>query len=95
MITGVTSQTRLHRSTILFALGPGHTLMNFLVDHPCWDCSRSNSLNFGVIMEFEASESPKCLVLYGGGHVHIRQITPSPLVDVGCYNWCFATKGHA
>ncbi|CAL2262913.1 unnamed protein product [Prunus armeniaca] len=25
-------------------------------------------------------------MLDGGGHVHIRHITPSPLVNVGCYN---------
>ncbi|TQD69195.1 hypothetical protein C1H46_045272 [Malus baccata] len=36
-------------------------------------------------MESEANEFPKGLVLYGGGHVHIRHIIPSPLVDVGCY----------
>ena len=37
-------------------------------------------------MEPKANEFPKCLVLNGGGHVHIRHITPSSLVDVGCYN---------
>ncbi|KAM1648698.1 hypothetical protein ACFX2K_010066 [Malus domestica] len=37
-------------------------------------------------LEPEVSELLKGLVLYGGGHVHIRHITPSPLVDVGCYN---------
>ncbi|CAL2264223.1 unnamed protein product [Prunus armeniaca] len=31
-------------------------------------------------------ELPKDFVLDGGGHVHIRHITPSPLVDVRCYN---------
>ena len=36
-------------------------------------------------MEPEASEFPKNLMLYGGGHVHIRHITLSSLVDVGCY----------
>ena len=37
-------------------------------------------------MEPEASEFPKGLVHYGSGHVYIRHITPSPLVDVGCHN---------
>ncbi|RXI02027.1 hypothetical protein DVH24_015376 [Malus domestica] len=37
-------------------------------------------------MESEASEFPKGLMLYGGGHVHIRHITPSSLVHVECYN---------
>ncbi|CAL2270025.1 unnamed protein product [Prunus armeniaca] len=32
------------------------------------------------------SELPKGIVLDEGGHVNIRHITPSPLVDVGCYN---------
>ncbi|CAN6683873.1 unnamed protein product [Malus baccata var. baccata] len=50
-------------------------------------CSRLNSLNFEVLMEPEANELPKCLVLYGGGHVHIKHITPSPLIDVRCYNF--------
>ena len=30
---------------------------------PSWDCSRANSLNFGVLTEPEASELPKGLVL--------------------------------
>ncbi|CAL8999163.1 unnamed protein product [Prunus brigantina] len=34
----------------------------------------------------EASELPKGIMLDGSGHVHIRHITPSLLVDVGCYN---------
>ena len=52
-------------------------------------------------MEPEASEFPKGIVLYRGGrwactykaqnplsvgHVHIRHITHSPLVNVECYN---------
>ncbi|RXH85503.1 hypothetical protein DVH24_009324 [Malus domestica] len=57
-----------------------------VLGHPSWECSRPNSLNFGVPMESEASEFQKCLVLYGDEHVHIRHITPFPLVDVGCYN---------
>ncbi|RXH67600.1 hypothetical protein DVH24_027747 [Malus domestica] len=35
---------------------------NFSVDHPSWDCSRANLLNFGV-PELEASELLKCLVI--------------------------------
>ena len=38
-------------------------------------------------MNSEASELPKGLVLYGGGHVHIRHRGSSPLDDVG-YNNC-------
>ncbi|RXI06451.1 hypothetical protein DVH24_018493 [Malus domestica] len=51
--------------------------------HPSWDCSRANSLNFGVLMEPEASELPKGLVLGRDENIHLR-ITP--LGDVGCYN---------
>ncbi|RXH98388.1 hypothetical protein DVH24_010713 [Malus domestica] len=51
------------------------------------ECSRSKSLNFRVQIESKASESPKGLVLYGGGHVHIRHIAPFPLVDVRCYRY--------
>ncbi|CAN6559919.1 unnamed protein product [Malus baccata var. baccata] len=63
----------------------GNSDENFLVGHSSWYYSCPNSLNFGVSMEPEASEFPKGLVLYGGGHVHIRHITHSPLVDMGCY----------
>ncbi|CAN6677145.1 unnamed protein product [Malus baccata var. baccata] len=63
----------------------GNSHENFPVGHPSWDCSHMISLNFRVTMESETSELPKCLVLYGGGHVHIKHITPSPLVDVRCY----------
>lgn len=37
-------------------------------------------------MEPEASEFPKGLVLYGGGHVHIRHRGSFPLDDVGSNN---------
>ncbi|KAI5338362.1 hypothetical protein L3X38_017633 [Prunus dulcis] len=47
---------------------------------------RLPNTNFGVPMESEASELPKGVVLDGGGHVHIRHITPSPLINVGYYN---------
>lgn len=57
---------------------------NFLVDHPSLDCSRSNSFNFGVPMNFEASEVSKGLVVNGGEHVYIRHITFSLLIDVRC-----------
>lgn len=67
-----------------FVSGDSHE--NFPVGHPSWKCSRLNSLNFGVLMELEASEFSKGRVQYGGGHVHIRHIIPSSLVDVGCYN---------
>ncbi|CAL2228987.1 unnamed protein product [Prunus armeniaca] len=61
-------------------------MSNFLVDHPSWDCSNPNSLNFGVPVESETNEVSKGLVLDGGGHVHIRHITPYLLIDVGCCN---------
>ncbi|RXH86667.1 hypothetical protein DVH24_021940 [Malus domestica] len=71
-----TSQARLRRSTILSALGPGHALTNshknFPVGHPSWDCSRSNLLNFGVLMEPEVSELPKGLVLSRDENIHIK-----------------------
>ncbi|RXH89079.1 hypothetical protein DVH24_006057 [Malus domestica] len=54
--------------------------------HPSWDCSRANSLNFGVPMEPEASELPKGLVLGKDGNIHIRLTGSTPLGDVGCYN---------
>ena len=37
-------------------------------------------------MEPEASELPKGLVLFGGGHVHIRHRGSTPLDDVGSNN---------
>ncbi|CAN6695954.1 unnamed protein product [Malus baccata var. baccata] len=102
-----TSRVRLHRSTILSALGSYHALKilflgthtrhsqwhdivrfgprprphcfvsgnshkNFPVGHLSWDCSRPNSLNFGVLMEPEASELPKGLVLGRDENIHIR-----------------------
>ncbi|RXI07381.1 hypothetical protein DVH24_026517, partial [Malus domestica] len=36
---------------------------NFPVGHPSWECSRPNSLNFGVSMEPEANELPKDVML--------------------------------
>ncbi|KAM1472316.1 hypothetical protein ACFXTO_043108 [Malus domestica] len=51
--------------------------------HPSLDCSRANLLNFGLLMEPEASELLKGLVLGRDGNIHLR-ITP--LGDVGCYN---------
>ncbi|KAM2041111.1 hypothetical protein ACFX16_034957 [Malus domestica] len=90
-----TSQARLHRSTILSALGPnsaltgfvsGNSHENFLVGHPSWDCSRANSLNFEVPMEPEASELPKGLVLGRDENIHIRLKGSTPLGDMGCYN---------
>ncbi|CAL9001187.1 unnamed protein product [Prunus brigantina] len=61
---------RLYCNMILSALGSlpsrfcfWELTINFLVGHPSWDCSSPNSLNFGVLMESEASELPKGLVL--------------------------------
>ncbi|CAL8127338.1 unnamed protein product [Prunus armeniaca] len=89
----VTFLDRLRRSTILSALGPHLCPHGFVsgssrtifqwVTHPGIALA-SNSLNFGV--PSEASELPKGLVQDGGGHVHIRHITSSPLVDLGYYN---------
>ena len=87
-----TSQARLHRSTILSALGPDHALtVLFLGTHTRtsqWVTHHGialarYSLNFGVPMEPEASELPKGLVLGRDENIHLR-ITP--LGDVGCYN---------
>ncbi|RXH67284.1 hypothetical protein DVH24_027404 [Malus domestica] len=76
----VTSQSRLHHSTILSALDPGHAFtVLFLGTH-----SRTSQWVIHpriAFMESEVSEFPKSLVLYGGRHVHIRHITPSSLVD--------------
>ncbi|RXI09433.1 hypothetical protein DVH24_034050 [Malus domestica] len=58
---------------------------NFLLGHPLWDCSRVNSLNFGVPMEPEASELPKGLVLGRDGNIHIKLTGSTPLDDVGYY----------
>ena len=89
---GTTSRARLHRSTILSALGPQHTLtVLFLGTHTRtsrWVTHPGNalvrySLNFGVPMEPKASELPKGLVLGRDWNIHIR-ITP--LGDVGCHN---------
>ncbi|RXI06781.1 hypothetical protein DVH24_025917 [Malus domestica] len=52
---------------------------DFPVGHP------SNSLNFGVPMEPEASELPKDLVLGRDENIHIRLIGSSSLGDVGSY----------
>ncbi|RXH70498.1 hypothetical protein DVH24_013244 [Malus domestica] len=41
----------------------GNSHENFPVGHPSWECSRPNSLNFGVLTESEASELPKGLIL--------------------------------
>ena len=55
--------------------------------HPSWECSRANSLNFGVPTEPEASELPKGLVLLGRDeNIHIRLTRSIPLGDVGSYN---------
>ncbi|RXH84535.1 hypothetical protein DVH24_023288 [Malus domestica] len=58
---------------ILFALGLDHAItVLFLGTHeqlprgsPIMECTHSNSLNFGVSMELEASELPKCLHIPG------------------------------
>ena len=64
-----------------FVYGNSHE--NFPMGHPSQECSRPNLLNFGVPMESETSEFPKDLVLYGGGHVHIRHINPLPVGRCG------------
>ncbi|RXH70480.1 hypothetical protein DVH24_013226 [Malus domestica] len=45
---------------------------NFPMGHLSWDCSRTNSLNFGVSMKLEASELPKGLMLGRDENIHIR-----------------------
>ncbi|RXH73781.1 hypothetical protein DVH24_016603 [Malus domestica] len=70
-----TSQPRLRRITILSVLGPCHALM--------WVTHHRNALvRIRLTSEFE---SLKDLVLYRGGHVHIRHITLSPMVNVEYY----------
>ena len=54
--------------------------------HPAWDCSRVNSLNFGVATEPEASKLPKGIVLGRDGNIHARLTGSTPLGDVGSYN---------
>ncbi|CAN6691947.1 unnamed protein product [Malus baccata var. baccata] len=74
-----------HALTILF-LGT-HTRTSQWVTHhgialACY------SLNFGVSMNSEANELPKCLVLGRDGNIHIRLTRSSPLGDVGFYIPC-------
>ncbi|KAI5343767.1 hypothetical protein L3X38_011643 [Prunus dulcis] len=52
------------------------------------------SLSLRSSHDSEASELPKGLVLDGGGHIHIRHITSSPLVDVGCYSFGFVMERY-
>ena len=59
---------------------------NFPVSHPSWDCSRANSLNFGVPVESKANELPKSLVLGRDGNIHIRLTGSTTLGDVRSYN---------
>ncbi|RXH89386.1 hypothetical protein DVH24_031743 [Malus domestica] len=47
------------------------TPLRFL-DHPSWDCSCANSLNFEVRMEPEASELLKCLMLGKDESIYIK-----------------------
>ncbi|KAM1556858.1 hypothetical protein ACFX10_040344 [Malus domestica] len=56
------------------------------MDHPFWECSHANLLNFGVPMEPEASELPRGLVLGRDENIHIRFTGSTPLGDVGSYN---------
>ncbi|CAL9016632.1 unnamed protein product, partial [Prunus brigantina] len=83
----ITSQDRLRHSTIFSALGPPLCPHGFVSGN-----SRATSqwVTYpGIALaptRLTSDELPKGLVLDGGRHVHIRHITPSPLVDVGCYN---------
>ncbi|CAN6677751.1 unnamed protein product [Malus baccata var. baccata] len=66
---------------------PGSTLHsheNFLVGHSSWDCSHTNLLNFGVLMEPEANELPKGLVLGRDENIHIKFTGSTPLGNMGC-----------
>ncbi|KAM1293905.1 hypothetical protein ACFX2H_013900 [Malus domestica] len=90
------SRARLHRSTILSALGLNYALtVLFLGTHASrtsqWVTHLGNalapfSLNFKVPMKPEASKLPKSLVLGRDGNIHIRLRGSTPLGDVGCYN---------
>ncbi|RXI09212.1 hypothetical protein DVH24_023373 [Malus domestica] len=59
---------------------------NFPIGHPSLYCSRANTLNFEVPMEFEAREFPKGLMLGRDENIHKRLTGPIPLGDVGFYN---------
>ncbi|CAN6685653.1 unnamed protein product [Malus baccata var. baccata] len=72
-----------HRSTILSALGPDHTL-TWVTHHG--SALAPFLLNFGVPTESEASELPKGLVLGRDENIHLRI---APLGDVGCYRCIF------
>ncbi|RXH82342.1 hypothetical protein DVH24_036683 [Malus domestica] len=56
----------------------GNSDKNFPVGHLSWDCSRANSLNFGVPMKPETGELPKGLVLGRDENIHIRLIGSTP-----------------
>ncbi|RXH74500.1 hypothetical protein DVH24_029221 [Malus domestica] len=60
----------------------GNSHENFPVGHPSWDWSRTNSFNFGVLMEPEVSELPKGLVLGSDENTHIRLRGYTPLDNV-------------
>ncbi|RXI09288.1 hypothetical protein DVH24_033905 [Malus domestica] len=60
---------------------PGLDSTNSTIGHPSWDCSCANSLNFGVLMESEASEPPKGLVPGRDENIHIRFRGSTPLSD--------------
>ncbi|RXH71086.1 hypothetical protein DVH24_015708 [Malus domestica] len=58
---------------------------NFLVGHSSWVCFRANSLNFEVLMEPEASNLSKGIVLGGDENIHIKLTGFTPLGEVGGY----------
>ena len=86
------SRARLRRSTILSALGPDHALtVLFLGTHASrtslvthhGNALAQSRLTSEFLMEPEASEFPKGLVLGRDENIHIRLTRSTPLGDVG------------
>ncbi|RXI02749.1 hypothetical protein DVH24_002827 [Malus domestica] len=63
-----------------------HSFVSRNSDENFPDCSRPNSLNFGVPMESKASEFPKGLVLYRGGHSGSDTILSHPSLECSRLN---------
>ncbi|CAL8991728.1 unnamed protein product, partial [Prunus brigantina] len=83
----VTSRDRLRRSTILSALGPLLCHHGFISRNSRATSQWVTHIEIALVpTRLTSDELPKGIVLDRGEYVHIRHITPSPLVDVGCYN---------
>ncbi|KAL6129346.1 hypothetical protein ACLB2K_072697 [Fragaria x ananassa] len=67
---------------------------SFPVGHPSWDCSSINMFNLGVPIPYEAAEPPKGLALDWRWACTYTTHNPSPLADVGYYNFSVAMSGY-